>query len=72
MSERKKKSQGGSAADESSPTRHDFANTDLAAEPREQRESRRGRGNLDEMGEPTTAAIPDPSDIGGSPEGDER
>jgi hypothetical protein len=63
MSERQKQHQGRSADDESEVPGRDFANSDIAAEPQEQRQSRRGRGNLDEMGEPTTAAIPDPSDL---------
>ena len=63
MSERQKQHQGRSTEDESNVPGRDFANSDIAAEPREQRESRRGRGNLDEIGEPTTAAIPDPNDL---------
>ena len=64
MSERQKQHQGRSARDESNPRGRDFSDSDIAAEPGEQRESRRGRGNLDEVGEPTTAAIPDPNDAG--------
>jgi hypothetical protein len=62
MSERQKQHQGRSADDESDIPGRDFAGSDIAAEPREQRESRRGRGTLDEMGEPGTASIPDPSE----------
>ena len=64
MSERQKQHQGGSARDESNPSGRDFSDADIAAEPKEQRESRRGRGNLDEAGEPSTASIPDPNDLG--------
>ncbi len=63
MSERQKQHQGRSADDESEIAGRDLANTDIAAEPQEQRESRRGRGNLDEIGEPSTASIPDPNDL---------
>jgi hypothetical protein len=59
MSERQKQHQGRSAGDESDIEGRDFADSDIAAEPQEQRESRRGRGNLDEAGEPTTGAVPD-------------
>src|SRR5688500_1322865 len=62
MSERQKQHQGRSADDESAIPGRDFADTDIAAEPQEQRQSRRGRGNLDESGEATTAAIPEPND----------
>ena len=58
MSERQKQHQGRSSEDESEISGRDFADSDIAAEPREQRESRRGRGNLDEIGEVTTAAVP--------------
>ncbi len=61
MSERQKQHQGRSAGDESDIPGRDFADSDVAAEPKEQRESRRGRGDLDEIGEPSTAAIPDPN-----------
>ena len=63
MSERQKQHQGRSADDASEVTRRDLADTDVAAEPQEQRQSRRGRGTLDEIGEPGTAGIPDPSDL---------
>ena len=55
MSERQKQHQGKSTGDESDS--RDLSDTDIAAEPKEQRESRRGRGTLDEIGEPTTASI---------------
>jgi hypothetical protein len=61
MSERQKQHQGRSTEDESTIRGRDFAEADIAAEPQEQRESRRGRGNLDEIGEPSTASIPDPT-----------
>jgi hypothetical protein len=60
MSERQKQHQGRSAEDESDIPGRDFAGSDIAAEPREQQQSRRGRGTLDEVGEPSTASIPDP------------
>ncbi len=63
MTERQKQHDGRSADDESKIPGRDFPDSDIAAEPREQRESRRGRGNLDEIGEPTTAATPDPNDL---------
>jgi hypothetical protein len=72
MSERQKQHQGKSAGDESDSRNRDLSDTDIAAEPKEQRESRRGRGNLDEMGEPTTAAIPDPNDLGDSRDAGDR
>ena len=72
MSERQKQHQGRSARDESDPRGRDFSDSDIAAEPQEQRESRRGRGNLDEAGEPTTAAIPDPIDIDDSRDSGDR
>ena len=65
MSKRQKQNQGRSAK-EAEVSGRDFAGADIAAEPEEQRQARRGRGNLDEAGEPTTAAIPEP------PEPDER
>ena len=72
MSERQKQHQGRSAQDESDLSGRDFRDTDIAAEPEEQRESRRGRGNLDEAGEPTTAAIPDPNDLDDSRDSGDR
>ncbi len=72
MSERQKNQQGGSARDESDPRGRDFSGADIAAEPQEQRESRRGRGNLDEIGEPSTASIPDPNDLGDSRDSGDR
>lgn len=72
MSEHRKQHQGSSARDESERAGRDFSGADIAAEPKEQRESRRGRGNLDEMGEPTTASIPDPNDLGDSRDSGDR
>ena len=72
MSEHEKQHQGRSARDESDPSGRDFAGSDIAAEPQEQRAARRGRGNLDEVGEPTTAAIPDPNDMRESQEDADR
>ena len=66
MTERQKQHQGRSAGDESEIPGRDFADSDIAAEPAEQRAARRGRGNLDEIGEPTTASIPDPNDLDAS------
>ena len=63
MSERQKQHQGRSADDDSEIEGRDLANADIAAEPQEQRQSRRGRGTLDEIGEPGTASIPDPRDL---------
>ena len=62
MSERQKQHQGRSAKDESDIEGRDFAGSDIAAEPKEQQQSRRGRGTLDEFGEPSTASIPEPSE----------
>ena len=72
MSERQKQHQGRSAQDESELPGRDFSDSDIAAEPKEQRESRRGRGNLDEIGEPATASIPDPNDLGESRDSGDR
>ena len=72
MSERQKQHQGKSTRDGPDSQSRDLGDTDIAAEPKEQRESRRGRGNLDEMGEPTTAAIPDPNDLGDSRDAGDR
>ena len=72
MSERQKQHQGKSGRDESDPKGRDLSDSDIAAEPKEQRESRRGRGNLDEMGEPSTASIPDPNDLGDARDSGDR
>ena len=62
MTERQKQHQGRSSEDESTVRGRDFADSDIAAEPEEQRKARRGRGTLDEAGEPSTASIPDAED----------